>query len=1109
MKPLLFAFVFALSISPQFCRADGPEQLPKGIAIASLKTEPKAIRIDEKYAYSQLTVYGVTASGEQIDLTRQAAFAPSAGVSISPTGVVTATTDGTGSVKINFQGKSVDVPITISGTTAKKSISFVQDVQPMLSKLGCNAGTCHGAQAGKNGFKLSLRGYDPLYDHRALTDDLEGRRFNRAAPERSLMLLKSSGAVPHVGGVLWQPGQPAYEIVRQWIAEGVKLDLTSPRIASIQISPNNPTLPLIGMKQQFSVVATFTDGKTRDVSGEAFLESSNTDVAIVDKTGLVTSLRRGETTMLARYEGAYAASTIIVMGDRSKFQWEPRPIHNPLDSLVDAKLQKMRIQPSELCDNSEFIRRVMIDLTGLPPTADDVRKFLADPRPDRVKRDAMIDSLVGSDAYIEQWTNKWADLLQVNRKFLGDPGATALRKWIRDELKANTPYDKFCYNILTATGSNVENPPAAYFKVLRDADALMENTTQLFLAIRFNCNKCHDHPFEKWTQDQYYQLGAYFAQVARSEDPKYKGQKIGGSAVEGATPLVEIIKDANGGEVKHARTNAVTPPKFPYPHSDLAKADAARRVQVAQWITSPKNPYFAKSYVNRVWSYLLGVGIIEPVDDIRAGNPATNPELLDRLTNDFVASGFNVQELIKTICKSRTYQLSIKANPWNKDDETNFSHATARRLPAEVLYDSVYKSTGSMTRLPGLPAGSRAAQLIDSNVELPGGFLDLLGKPVRESACECERSSSMMLGPILAFVSGPVVGDAVHDPNNHITKFTVSNKDDAKVVDEIYFSILNRAPTAAEVAIGVKIMTGSKPDHDALMAEYNRDKTALDTYAKSVPAKQAAWLQGLRDQKPTDWQPLSISKTTAKSGATFAKQADGSYLVSGPVPEKELYTILAETKLTKITGIRLEVLADESLPSKGPGRAATNGNFVLSEFKLNFRPTKTPTEKPKNVAFVKPQATFEQGGFAITSAIDNNPGTGWALSPELGKSHAAVFPIQGNVGNADGLNLTFVLEQNYGSGHSIGRFRLSATTDKNVRVGKTLPDDLLKLVSIADDKLTPAQQTEIRNRYLATDKMYQELAQQASKVPPSDARVLAAQDLTWALLNSPAFLFNR
>ncbi len=686
--------------------ADEPaEQLPSGAKIVKLVSQPTHIDLKTPFEYSQLVLTGQLATGEQLDVTRLVKLDAPPQVQINTTGVVRPVADGSGVLKVSLQGQTLSLPVQVKGQKEKYNVSFVRDVMPTLSRMGCNAGTCHGAQKGKNGFKLSLRGYDPIFDHRSLTDDLKGRRFNRAAPDASLMLLKCTGTVPHVGGVLTQPAEPYYELLRSWIADGVKLDLNSPRVKAIDVTPKNSVIPLAGMKQQIAVRATFSDGSVRDVSVEAFLESSNTEVATVNRAGTVTAVRRGETTILARYEGAYAAAGIVIMGDRKGYQWRDVPEYNYIDKLVDAKLKQMKILPSELCTDAEFIRRIYLDLTGLPPEPQEIRTFLADNRPTRVKRDALVDRLVGCPEYIEHWTNKWADLLQVNRKFLGQQGATAFRDYIRLSIADNQPYDRFAHEILTASGSNMDNPAASYYKILREPGAIMENTTQLFLAVRFNCNKCHDHPFERWTQDQYYQTAAFFAQVGLREDPKFKGQRVGGTDVEGAKPLVEIIADKNAGEEVHIRTGQVAPPTFPYLHKDLAPSTASRREQLAHWIASKDNPYFARSYVNRLWSYLLGKGIIEPVDDIRAGNPPTNPALLDALTDDLVKSGFNVRHMLRTICKSRVYQQSVQTNTYNRDDEINYSHALVRRLPAEVLYDAIHRASGSLTRLPGLPPG--------------------------------------------------------------------------------------------------------------------------------------------------------------------------------------------------------------------------------------------------------------------------------------------------------------------------------------------------------------------------------------------------------------------
>ncbi|MBN9119517.1 MAG: DUF1549 domain-containing protein [Planctomycetes bacterium] len=1085
------------------------EKLPDGAKVTKLDVRPAKVELKGPFAYAQLLVTATLDNGETLDATRLATIT-SPKFAAHAAGLVRPTADGSGDIAVSLGGASATVPLTVRGHGENAAVSFVTDVQPVLGRLGCNAGTCHGAQAGKNGFKLSLRGYDPIYDFRALTDDLEGRRFNRAAPEKSLMLLKPAGAVPHQGGVTMSAGDPNYELIRRWIAQGVKLDLDAVRVKSIEVFPKNPIVSRIGQKQQFAVLATYADGRVRDVTAEAFIESSNTEVATVDKTGLVTTARRGEATMLARYEGAYDASTVVIMGDRTGFAWEQRPVHNYIDALVDAKLKKVRVQASELADDATFLRRVYLDLTGLPPTPEEVVAFTSDRRDGRQKREEVIDRLVGSDGYVEHWANKWADLLMVNRKFLGDVGAQAFRKWIRDQIAANKPYDRFAFEILTASGSNVDNPPAAYYKTLRSADAVMENTTQLFLAVRFNCNKCHDHPFEKWTQDQYFSLAAYFAQVGRQPDPKFKGQNIGGTAVEGAKPLVEIITDQKGGEIRHDRTGENAKAAFPYPVSVDLPATDTRRAQVAKWITAPQNQYFARSYVNRVWSYLLGVGLIEPIDDIRAGNPATNPELLDALTQDFIKSGFDTQRLIKTICKSRTYQLSLATNKWNRDDDINYSHALARRLTAEELFDAIHKVTGSVSRLPGLPPGSRAAQLVDSNVDLPGGFLDLFNKPVRESSCECERGTGLNLGPILAMVNGPIVGEAIKDPNNRINRLVLTEKDDGKVADQIYLAVLNRLPNPKERAAAIAAIRAASKDHAAMVEEHKPKAAAFEAYKATLDAKQKAWEEGLRSQKPTAWVPLDVRRADGKAAdAPLKIGKDGTVSATGKTPETDVYTVSGLLESDKpITAIRLEVLADPSLPAKGPGRA-DNGNFVLNEFRLTYKPLDKPDANPLPIKLTAAQALFAQDGFPAQNAVDNNPGTGWATAPRFGQDNAALFRFDRPVSGAAGVYFTATLDQRFGGKHVIGKFRLSVTTDPNPKLTSPLTPAQIEMLETPAEKRTPAQKDALRAMYLAQDKEYARLAAEAANVPPADARVLGAQDLVWALINTPAFLFNR
>ncbi len=1101
---LVLAVLLSLLARPALAddAANQPEQLSAGMQLVGLSVHPAEIVFDDRFDYSQVLVTGELSTGERLDVTRMVACQlPTDLVAVSPQGMVRSKADGAGELVFSLAGQQAVLPIRITGRDATFDVSFIRDVNPTLGKLGCNAGTCHGAKDGKNGFKLSLRGYDPIYDHRALTDDLEGRRFNRAAPDNSLMLLKPSGAAPHVGGVVMQPGQPYYELLRLWITQGVKLDLNAPRVSSIEVIPQNPTLPLPGMKQQMKVLATYTDGLVRDVTAEAFLDSSLTEVLTVDRAGLATAVRRGEASVLVRFEGAYAATTMVVMGDRSGYEWQQPVVQNHLDELVDAKLQRLKILPSELCTDAEFLRRIRLDLCGVPPSPEQVRAFIADQRPSRVKRDELIDQLIGSPEFVEHWTNKWADMLQVNRKFLGEQGATALRNWIRQAVAANMPYDQFAYAVLTADGSTLENPPASYYKVLRTPGDTMENTTQLFLAVRFSCNKCHDHPFERWTQDQYYHLAAYFAQVTRKDDPDYADQRIGATDVESGKALVEIIYDQDSGEVTHDRTGKIAEPSFPYPTPGSAAEQASRRVQLARWLTAKDNRYFAKSYVNRVWSYLLGVGIIEPIDDIRAGNPPSNPELLERLTTDFVDSSFNVQELMRTICKSRTYQLSIVTNQWNEDDQSNYAHATARRLPAETLYDALQHVTGHRPSLPGLPADSLASQLPDAGAKVPDGFLELFGRPVRESACECERSSGIMLGQMLNLVNGPTFAEAIAAPSNRIEAIVGAQTDDARVVEELFVAILNRPPTDAETALGMEAIHDSQANRAQLaeeLARYERE---------TLPANQSTWEA---QQFAQSWTPLAVESVQSTAGTQFTLLEDGSWLASGENPDKEQLTIKARTPLDTLTAVRLEVLPDDSLSAQGPGRAV-NGNFVLSEFRASATSTTEETPAAQPLAFTVAQADFSQDGWHIGGAIDGDLVTGWAVMPAFGKPHVAVFELGADVQHANSAALTLELAQEYGAQHTIGRFRLLATSAPRPVQLAGLPASIGAILAIPSAERNDVQRAELASYYRPLDQELRihEQALQAVGRDAAEARLRGAQDLAWALLNSPAFLFNR
>ncbi len=1186
------------------------ETLPAGAKVIGLEVIPNTIKLTSPFDYVQLLVTAKLDSGDRVDATRLAQTqAAAANVTVSPVGIVRAAADGATSIVVKLGDQAATIPVEVTGVAAEFHPDFIRDVNPLLSRVGCNAGTCHGAVKGKNGFKLSLRGYDPIYDVRALTDDLSSRRVNLASPDDSLMLLKTTAAVPHMGGQVIQPGEPYYEVIRRWVADGVKLDLNTPRVIKIDVLPQNPVVQLIGAKQQLRVLATYADGRVRDVTREAFVESGNTEVVAAERGGLLKSLRRGEAPMLVRYEGSYAATTLTVMGDRTGFVWAEPPANNKIDTLAAAKWQRMKIQPSGLAGDAEFIRRVYLDLTGLPASVDQVKAFLADTRDTKVKRDELVDKLVGSDDYVEYWSNKWADLLQVNGKFLAREGATSFRKWIRDEITANTPYDQFAKKVVTATGSNKDVPQAAYYKILREATATMENTTHLFLAIRFNCNKCHDHPFERWTQDQYYQTAAYFAQYGLDKDPASGDRNIGGTAVEGAKPLYESVVDRAAGEVLHERTSQPTPPKFPYAlTSQVTPAVPAagqppqpRRLEFADWLTSKDNPYFAKSYVNRLWGYMFGVGIMEPIDDIRAGNPPTNPELLEYLTQEFLASNFDVRHVMKLICKSRTYQLSVDTNLFNSDDKINYSHAQPRRLPAEVLFDTVHRATGTITKIPGVAPGSRAAALPDSGIELPSGFFATFGRPVRESACECERSGGLQLGPIMALISGATIAEAIADPTNELTKLVAAQPDDAQLVNELALRVLNRPAVDTEYKAFADVLKELDGDHQKLVASLKqrevdvaaglpemmkkRDESIARTKAElaayeseiapvrtemekkrqeGIAARQAdvkayddrlAAKVGEWEKKQTsnvEWIPLLPSSATGSKETTLSIESDRSVVVEPKGARNAVLTVLLPTNLRNITAFRLEAIANEKFPNGGPGRAA-DGNFVLNEFEVFAAPAAKPAEA-KKVDLHKPLADFSQASYEIAKAVNGNPNDGnkgWAISPAYGVTHWATFECKQAINIEGGTELKIVMHHKFPQpDYMLGRFRISVAIDKT-DVSLSLADDYKAIIATPAAQRTAPQTAFLAKHFKAVDQESRNLeaalgvANQPLPVDPKlvelqgklelvnqpippDGRLLqlqadaknsesqlgnkrltAAQDVVWALINTPAFLFNR
>jgi hypothetical protein len=680
--------------------------------------------------------------------------------------------------------------------TAADPINYLRDIAPILNKTGCTSGPCHGGAKGKNGFKLSLRGYDPQFDYESLLYDLSGRRFNRADPGKSLMLAKPTTRIAHGGGLRFEADSAYYKTIYNWIAQGVPFgDPAKDRVSTIEVEPKTIDMNQPGGSAQIKVIARFADGQSRDVTREATVESNVPDIAKVDSNAKVSGERIGEATMLVRYEGKFSTIPVTILNPKAGFAFRPLPQHNYIDNLIDAKLQRLKIQPSGLADDAAFLRRASVDLTGQTPTVDEVRAFLQDPTPTRLKRSRKIDQLMARPAFADHWTIKWGDLLQSSRKYLGEKGTFAFREWIRDSIASNKPYDKMVRELLTSRGSVYEEPAANFFRATREPKPTMEKTTQVFLGVRMVCAQCHDHPFERWTQNQYYQMSAFFSAVGLRP-----GYEIG----------EEIVYDQRTDyEMKHPKDSRVVAPEFlvastaPVPIPN----DQRRRDALADWLTSKQNPFFAKAIANRMWSYFFGKGIIDPVDDIRASNPPVNPALLDALTKDLIDHNFDLQHLIRTIVNSRAYQATFQTNEWNANDETNFSHALPRRMNAEPLMDAVSRAAGAKVEFPEAPPETLAAQLADPHLG-KDGFLDLFGRPSRESACECERRVDLSLPQALNLVNGKTISDAVADAKGRVAKMVLAGKTDTAMVEELYLASLSRPPSTEESARAVNYLSG-------------------------------------------------------------------------------------------------------------------------------------------------------------------------------------------------------------------------------------------------------------------------------------------------------------
>ena len=772
--------------------------------ITKIIVQPSSIVLFEAAKGHGVLVTGVNNDGGKIDLTDEAKLEAAGGnVRISEDGLIYGTGQGEGKVNVSVAGHSTELSVTVHDMSQERPLTFVRDVMPVLNKVGCTTGACHGSAKGKNGFKMSLRGYDPKFDYDALLYEISGRRVNRAAPADSLMIAKPTQAVPHQGGyVLTNEGYK--QDILQWISEGAVFgDSEKDGVVKLEVFPKEIFMERPGMRQQVLVTAHYGDGSVRDVTREASIKSNVETVAAVGEGAehaptavrpgpaalsagqSLVAERIGEAALQVRYEGKFVTVPITVLNPEPGFAWTNPPQYNFIDEQIDAKLERLKIEPSPLADDATFLRRVHLDLNGIPPTPKQARAFLEDPEKSRLKRQRLIDELIKRKEYVDHWAHKWGDLLQSNRKYLGEKGTWAFRQWIRDSIAANKPYDDMVRELITSVGSTYQNPATNFFRVNDDPKAALETTSQVFMGVRLVCANCHDHPFERWTQDQYYETAAFFAAV---------GIKPG---FDNDEQIVFVKRDDD--RVKYPRSGQYADPKYLVAAAGAPPIpdDGDRREALAAWLTSDKNPFFARAITNRIWSYLMGRGIIDPVDDIRASNPPVNEELLAALADDFIKNGYDLQHVIRTIVNSRAYQTSITTNKWNETDETNFSRFKPRRLPAETLLDAIAIATGSPLEFEGVPKGFRAQELPDSFVG-KGGFLDVFGRPQRESPCECERRDNVGLPHAMNLVNGPTLAEAIADPEGRVATAVLAGESSKNLVDELYLAAYSRFPTASE-----------------------------------------------------------------------------------------------------------------------------------------------------------------------------------------------------------------------------------------------------------------------------------------------------------------------
>ncbi|MFI4847636.1 MAG: DUF1549 domain-containing protein [Gimesia chilikensis] len=769
-----------------------PKPAPK---MVQLNVYPQDIQLTTSRDRQSVIGQAVYDNGLTEDVTTKLQFKPAqAGIVRIENNMIYPAADGETDVVATFGGASVKLHSKVTKAKEDRPISFTLDVMPTFMRAGCNTGSCHGAARGKDGFRLSLFGFDPKGDYHRLTRELSGRRINLSMPQESLLLEKAIGAVPHTGGKLYEKDSEYYNAALRWLQAGAPYDTGAiPTVDKVEIYPKGGVMDGKGTTQQVSVLAYYSDGTTRDVTTLSAFSSNNDNSATITKDGKITANNRGEAFIMARFDTHTVGSHFVVLPKGLDFEWPNVPEYNYVDTLIHNKLKKLRVVPSEVCSDAEFLRRASLDICGVMPTIEEFNTFVADKDPK--KRDKLVDQLLNRKEFVEMWVMKWSELLQIRtvNNRISYKSALLYYNWLQERIASNVPLDKMVQELLGSTGGTFANAATNYYENERDTLKVAENVAQVFMGMRIQCAQCHNHPFDRWTMDDYYSFAAFFSQVGRkgSEDPRES-----------------IIYNRGSGEVRHMVDNRVMQPKFLGGAQPEVKGKD-RRVVLASWLASDENPYFAANLSNIVWAHFFGKGIINEVDDVRISNPPVNPELLDELAKRFTDYNYDFKKLVRDICTSRTYQLSTQTNPSNENDLTNFSHAHPRRLRAEVLLDCISQVTSAPNKFRGLPLGARAVQIADGNTT--NYFLTTFGRAKRDTVCSCEVRMEPSLSQALHLLNGDTVNSKIVQ-GKFVDSRIKAGKKPLEIVDEMYISCLTRKPTDKEYSTLVQVLDENKKD---------------------------------------------------------------------------------------------------------------------------------------------------------------------------------------------------------------------------------------------------------------------------------------------------------